>query len=481
MPKLLFVDWRHVRSGQATWRKPDGSVQPRPPKGPDPVPLHAHEGDVPWGVRLEAQPAEKSEPYGPLRTFLDILHDGGMYRTWHFEVDGHSLLGNHSPIRALEAGQVDVCALESRDGWNWKEAARCTVATPGQYYFDGLTVFIDPQAPPHERYKLVYSARVADGCLDDEFAAYLEKPEHERDGRLTKDYRFAMFALTSPDGLGWTPLENPLLFHASDTDTAVFWDVVRSRYVMYTRLYLNMRRWIARTESPDFREWSPVEPVIGADLADPPTHDVYTNGFTMYPGEPGTSLMMPMVWKRLTERSEVRLMSSPDARRWSWVPGGPVIEPGSPGAWDSEYVYAGRHLVPFGADRLAVPYHGACYPHKYPRWPEVWSAMQVGWASWKRDRIAGVAAGEFGEFHTFGVVPSGGALRINCETPLGGVIQVGIDGVEGRAWQDCDPINGDHLDHAVTWGGDPALNTPEGQPISLHVRMRCAKLFSLTL
>ena len=54
--------------------------------------------------------------------------------------------------------------------------------------------------------------------------AYLERPAHERDERMSWERRYGMFTMVSPDGEGWTAINEPFMLHPSDTDTTVHWD-----------------------------------------------------------------------------------------------------------------------------------------------------------------------------------------------------------------------------------------------------------------
>jgi hypothetical protein len=249
---------------------------------------------------------------------------------------------------------------------------------------------------------------------------------------------------------------------------------------VYTRLYVQDRRWVGRAETDDFRNWGPVEPLLWPSLDGPLSDDIYLNGRTAYPGIPGTHLMMPMIYHRATQRSEARLYSSADGICWSEVPGGPVIEPGPAGSWDSEFVAAGKDLVPFGADRVAVPYHGTRFPHKYPRWPEVRSAMhRWGWAWWPRERLCAVVADGEGEFWTPTMLPAGRRLRVNVRTATAGSVRVGIANVEGRGVDDCAPNVGDGLSMPVHWNGGADVGVAKEEPVSLHIRMSAAELFAV--
>ena len=290
---------------------------------------------------------------------------------------------------------------------------------------------------------------------------------------------YCLFYATSPDGLRWTAAPEPFLMHASDTDTTIYWDAALERYVLYTRMFRDERRWVGRAEAEDFQHWGPIEPIIWPRLDDPPDYDFYLNGRTEYPGLPEYHLMFPMLWHRFTERSEVRLYSSADGIAWNQVPGEPVITVGAPGEWDCEFIGGGKDLVPFGEGRIAIPYTGTSYPHKYPRWQAVWKAWKMAWASWEEGRLCALTADRAGEFCTMPMVPAGRELRLNCRVPKGGEIRVGSLGVAGRTIDDCDPLHGDSLSLPVHWRGETDIGVPAGEPVSLQIKLRAAELFGL--
>jgi hypothetical protein len=478
--KLLFLDWRHIRCGHLAWRRPDGkSLGVGNPPEP-PVPLQADPQAVPRGIRLAAQPGRKLGVVDNWKGWGRIIHDGGRYRSWHFEINGYTQLGSGAAAHREAPASVFVCGVESEDGFAWKEVSRCPVELADQRGFDGVTFFVDPAAPPAERYKFVYCASFPEGRFDAQVEEYLRRHPRHRDARLSRQKRYGMFALVSPDGAHWTPLPEPFMLHPSDTDTTVIWDGDLERYAIYTRMMRDERRWIGRAETGDFRCWGPVEPVIWPRLDDPPDQDFYLNGYSRYPGAPEYQLMFPMVYHRYTERSEIRLYASADGIAWNQVPGGPVVVPGEDGAWDSEFLGSGKDLMPFAGDRIATPYSGTPYPHKFPRWQQVWDAWNLGWVCWPRDRLSAVVAGGSGEFWTSPAVPAGRRIRLNFRAPKAGRIRVGVEGVDGRQVADCDPLTGDELEREVSWGGVTDLGAAEGQPVSLHIEMRAAELFSVT-
>ncbi len=477
--KILFTDWRDIQCGALAWTAPDGA---RYGVGNPPEPqvaMRATPRAIPHGIRLVAQPPRKTEAIEGWKGWGRIISDEGCYRSWYLEINGHSRLGTGSVAHAAPPTSVAICGVESTDGFHWSEPTRSEIKVPGQRGFDGMTFFIDPHAPAAQRYKFIYCAQFDEGMFQPQLEAYLRQPPRYRDARISSQRRFGMFAAVSPDGVNWTALPEPLMLHPSDTDTTVLWDDALNRYVMYTRMFRDGRRWVGRAEADDFMHWGPVEPIIWPRLDDPPDYDFYLNGYSRYPGLPEYQLMFPMVYHRYTERSDVRLYSSADGIAWNPLPGGPVLTPGEPGAWDCEFIGTGKDLQCFGEDKIAIPYSGTPHPHKYPRWQGVWDAANMGWAWWPKDRLCALVADYEGEFWTTPIVPAGREIRLNFRTPMAGEIRVGIEGVKGRSVDDCAPLIGDFLDKTVTWHGQSDIGVPDGQPIALHLTLRGAKLFSV--
>jgi hypothetical protein len=285
-----------------------------------------------------------------------------------------------------------------------------------------------------------------------------------------------VFGLTSPDGLSWECIEEPLLIAKADADCIGLYDEWLGCYVMFTRSVRFQRRIIARSESIDFRTWTPLEPIIWPDLRPPYTDEYYVNCYTTYPGLPGYHLMFPSVYRQTTEGSESRLFSSADGICWDEVPGGAVYAPGGPGWEGGVFGYLRGTLIPLGRNKIALPFSEVGYPHKYPRWPGV-RDMRGGYAVWDADRLSAIAADEFGRFQTLDLEVTGETLRVNVDIHRAGVLQVGLDKVPGRSLDDCDPIVGDHSSRVVTWRGEKELRVGPGEKVGLQFRMRSGKIF----
>ncbi len=443
---------------------------------------------LPRGVRLVAQRASKSPPFadgqGPLGRSHDgvlfypkIVLDDGVYRCWQL-VPRYP--AGHDRATTLPSPAVEIRCRESKDGWEWKETSRTRLDIRGQTGFDTGVFFIDREAPPEERYKAVYQAFPPKGqmkALWDNYYGSLH-PRY-RDGRVTPTNAGCLYGLTSPDGDDWKPLSKPLMLHWSDTDTEVSYDSYLGKYVMYVRLWPRDRRGVGRAESDDFRHWGSIQQVVWPSLEDALSDDVYLNGKTEYPGIPGYHLMFPMVYHRCTETSDVYLSSSVDGICWDRVPGGPVLSPGAPGEWDSEFITSGKDLVPLGKDRIGFVYQGTSYPHKYPRWKGVLESTRQAWAWWPKGRLCAVTASGDGEFFTLPLTPAGQELRINARTRLGGYVRVGLLDCAGRSVADCEPIKGDNLSHVVRWKGQSAMGPLKKGRVTVHFQLRAAELFGL--
>lgn len=475
---VLFTDARHILCSDLRWFSPEGAQLPvAGPPEPE-VKAHADLSRVPRGVRLVAQKAHKTDPLARGTRFSRVIQDGGVYRSWYLDVKYRS--GQSLGSYAREQPQsVEVCYTESNDGYAWREQGRCTIDVPEQTGFDGFGCFVDPHAPAAERYKIIYGAMPPHREWPALWEQYARLHPRYHDGRLTPNKIHCLYAAASPDGLHWTPLPEPLMVHQSDTDTTVYWDGWLERYVMYTRLYPRMRRTIGLAMSEDFRRWGPVEPLVWPRLDWSLADDIYLNAYSEYPGAPAYRIMFPMVYHRFDQTSDVRMYSSDDGLCWHETPGGPVLTPGEPDAWDAAFIHAGKDLVTLAADRVGVPYYGTPYPHKYPRWQSVYDAARVGWAWWPKGRLCAVTADEEGEFFTFPLIPAGRTLLVNANVRRGGELRVGIADVPGRSVAACAPISDNGLALPVTWQGDTDIGAPEGAPVTLHFKLRAAELFGL--
>ena len=103
--------------------------------------------------------------------------------------------------------------------------------------------FIDPSAPPAERYKLIaeghFSAEICDAYLRRRQNAWDPKSARASDGGAT-----GMKGAASPDGLHWTMFPDPMVVEVTDTQLTAYYDERLRNYVAYPRT------WPAGVRSP---------------------------------------------------------------------------------------------------------------------------------------------------------------------------------------------------------------------------------------
>jgi hypothetical protein len=136
--RVVFTNWYYVQPGDLDWRNAEGES------------VYVH-GDVdmfgafhvgvnpPHGIRLMA---EKPTIVGPFdRPYRSILQDGGIYKGWT---------------------STEYC--ESTDGMMWETKAQLVLDVRHE---DGIHhVFIDPVAPPEERFKAVWVGHITRAAFD---------------------------------------------------------------------------------------------------------------------------------------------------------------------------------------------------------------------------------------------------------------------------------------------------------------------------
>ena len=486
----LFLDWRFVLPGELGligpyWASEEGEPIPLRLWKMDawkdrPVDARYVPQDVPRGIRIVAQPAEKGEPFPPGGPpGARIVYDEGVYRTWY---------------KSFEGVDDDVLHYAaSQDGYAWVEETECTFdwcVCPEARGWERPEVFVDPSAPTEERFKMFFRAGLPSG--EEEQRRILEAFQRTRPDDVypaigdSLKHLSGMYGAVSPDGIRWKALPGPLVIHYSDTTNVVHYDRQLERYVWYARCnWYYGRRCIGRAETDDFRRWPGPDLLVWPSTDLPPTDDWYTNSKTLYPGTGDHHLMFPALYHHADDTSELRLFSSPDGIVWSEVPGDPVLSPGTLGSWDGGCVFGGLDLIPLDGNRVGLPYAGYLYPHKYPR-NRFSFRSQIAYARWPEGRLGALEAHEEGCFTTLPLIFEEDELVLNLQTRQAGYVLVEVADrkghpLPGRSFEEADPIVGDLMDRTVTWKGEMDLKRKPDQPVLLRFRLRAAKLFAFTL
>lgn len=486
--RLVFTNWLYVRPGSFGWY--DAAGENITVRGSAALfEAGFRRSDCPMGIRLRAQPAQKTGPvFVPEKPWEDtfnvwtIIQDGSGYRGWSSKA-----------------------YFESTDGAKWDRPLLGRVRVDGHdtnlHGFDlhNGTVFVDPSGPESERYKWVSEGSIGPE-QHDEFRERHPGRWDPRSHRPDAGFYAAVLGGVSPDGITWSRLPEPLVVEHSDTQVTAYYDPLLRKYVLYTRNYMiaprsekdpekgfrawwdSGRRSIGRTESENFREFPLSEVILepGPDME--PSDLLYTNCRTSIPGAPDLHLMFPAVWHAAVDDStSILLASSSDGKVWNYVPGGFVFGTGECGGWDGGCVFAHPNLIELPNGDFALPYTGYTFPHKYPRGQ--WK-YQTGYAVWPKGRLIALETDALGEFATVAMMPPGRKLRVNAVTKRAGSIRVEVAGpdrapVAGRTLQDCEPLIGDLFRSPVTWKGQDDLGHPERSPIILRFRLDRARIFAL--
>ena len=490
---VYFHDWRYVYHGSVGWSE-DGSRTPMSTTDPMP-PMRYEPRLLPVGIRLCAQPAQKTAPF--LEPQMDdemllfagtVIRDEGRYRFW-FECwptehihDERYKIGNLNYVRYGESDDGEnwtfpKLGLIERHGSADNNVVYGLSLTPETGYYYG-SVFKDPSAPSEERYKMIYQGHLSEAMKEH----YLrERPDDVDAINRGRSEWAGFFGAVSPDGLRWTPLEELLVAQYSDTHNMCEYDPVLEQYVAYCRNWFFSRRGIGRAVSDNFRRFPLSEEALWPDPTMDPDELWYANGKTKMPGTNDYHVMFPTRWSIRHDKFDIHLFTSPDNLIWHRVPGGPVCEVGDPGDWDGGVVAPGIGLVELPGGRMGVPLVGSKVPHKYPRKAPLGA---IGWAWWPKGRLVALKADVEASFALQPLKIAQRHAILNCRTAPAGSVQVEVLGpagevLPGRTFADCDWIVGDHLERAITWKGEADLSHNGDGPITLCFKMRCAELYSV--
>ncbi len=463
--------------------------------------------DTPSGIELAVEPASKTGPIMPFDQpweqgspgWAQVLADKGVYRLWY------------TLTRRNAAQDQLLCYAESDDGFAWRKPALGLVevdgSTANNVVFSGpganhSCVLKDPSAPPAARYRCMYFKSWWEGApgeeLDnDEGHRRLNAKNAAEKGEevLPVSLKGALMGLNSPDGLKWTPIDQPILDEWHDTHNICVYDQARGKYLGYFRGSYAGRRAVSYAETEDFANWPATELLAHALVDDAPDASLYSNCYTRYPGNPGIHLMFPGIYHLATDHVDGELAVSLDGKRWSRHAGQPSVLKGKPGEPDEGFNYPEPELLRFSREgrfrllcRSGTHYHNEWYNEKL-RHSDKPDFLQ--WAEWPEDRLAGVHAKNEGAF-ALQMQPCGDRLLANFRTAPDGWVRFELvdrlpwppipwDGLEGYRFADMPPLTGDETHAPVAWQGRADLSELQGKNVALRVRLFKATLYSVTM
>ena len=313
-------------------------------------------------------------------------------------------------------------------------------------------------------------------------------PEEERYKAIVRTRE--IHALVSPDGLNWRQMqEKPILTETPfDSHNISFWDSWRGEHVIYCRgvagkgNFKGGVRWIRRSTSPDFRTWSPLEPI---DAGDAPFEHLYTNACVQYERAPGTYLMFPSRfvperepipgWEYGPGVSDIVLLSSRDGLHFdrSFMEG--FVRPGpDPNNWHERAVYMERGILQTSPEEISL------YGMENWRLPTVCIRRYA----LRTDGFASVHAGYTGgTFTTRPLIFSGKELELNYATSAVGFVKAEIQDASGSpipgfSLEESAETYGDEIEETMGWKGAEILDSLAGKPIRLRFELKDADLYA---
>jgi hypothetical protein len=466
--RIVFTNWYYIQPGDLDWRNAEGkSVYVH---GNEDLYAARHVGiSAPHGIRLQV---EKPHLMGAVeRPHRMLTQEGDLYKGW-----------------------TDSDYYESRDALHWERKAHLQFdagVTDGTYQ-----VFVDPTAPPEKRYKSIWTGSITRKQFDEYRARRPDDWEpHALLGLGEKDQIDCLRGGTSPDGIHWTTLPDPLVVEYCDTWNTAYYDRALGEYVLYTRHWSvgprterlppdirNSwtgvgRRAIGRTSSRDFAAFKPSEMILEPTPDMLPSEQLYTNCRTSIPGAPDQHLMFPTVWNgSIDDTTRVLAASSHDGKLWHWLPGGEILKTGAFGEWNGGCIWATPNLLELPNGDWALPYLAHNIPHKYPRGKMVGT---TSYAVWPKGRLVSVGSDGEGEFTMITVMAPGKVLKVNALTLRTGSVRIEALGIKGRSMDECAPLVGDQHWTRVRWKDADDLGINPGQPVTLRVHLKQARLFGL--
>ena len=447
-----------------------------------------------------------SEPGAALGGYHSVLHHGGVYHLWYMAGGG-------------------VRYARSKDGVYWekpnlglaKQTSTNEIILPGNLVLGagvgnvkggmhGLMVFLDPNAPDDQQFKLVAN------------------PE---------EYDRKIQVWASPDGIHWKHTHRDVIGWRGDqphldSQNVIFWDDRLRQYVAYYRLKLRKQgspmRVVARAESPDFAHFPAAEEgavVMRSDSEHPGQKgpkggkisilDTYTNGALKYPWADDAYFMFPTDYYHYGSwhgefsdafpvnagALDTRFAASRDGIQWQRYDHRPFIGLGMKGEFDSARVYVAYGMVPAPNGReLYLYYLGTSETHGWgrddknnrlltaaglaPTGPSALSRVVL-----RRDGFVSVrAAYGGGEFTTPQLKFAGEQLLLNVDTSASGELHVEILDEQGQpcpgfALADCDLVHtANDINRVVSWKRQTDVKKLADVPVRLRFVFRDTDLYA---
>jgi len=253
-------------------------------------------------------------------SWCTVLRVGKQWHLWYESFDQKYKLDSDGYL----------CYARSKDGVKWERPRlglveyggnrdnNILISGPAQGGIAGSNVFIDEQADPSERFKIVFIRHV--------------------------NGQWPVFGGTSPDGIHWKLHEKPLYGKNSDTQIACFRD--GSLYRLYVRTWSSGlyqgTRLVGYSESPTFGNFADAANILKPDAQDPKDLHFYNSAASKLRDD--LYVLFPSGFTTGDDVSRVHFAVSRNGKDFERPVRGPVLDLGK--GFDSQGLYVGPGAVP---------------------------------------------------------------------------------------------------------------------------------------
>ena len=297
--------------------------------------------DTAIGVKLRVEPAERSAPLLEATAEWERGKFIGPLFIWRADGLLHMI---------YECSRAEATAYAtSTDGYRW------TRPELGQVEFDGSSannllrngirgatgVFIDPQAPPEERFKAMggdmawYDPATLQPLEGEEAMRRWNREIYEKDAY--QGPRAEIWGRTlgwiSADGRDWKPLEKALGNRPVNGGISAHYDEANGEYIAYQQIMGNtaelmpgigtarieeetQRRVIGFSRTKDFRTWPAPKLILAPDALDDLDISFYGANYFPYPGRTDLHVMVIPVYHQRNDHVDTQIAFSRDGLFW---------------------------------------------------------------------------------------------------------------------------------------------------------------------
>ncbi len=331
---------------------------------------------------------------------------------------------------------------------------------------------------------------------------------------IVQDHRRGAHIVTSPDGIHWSCAASPFWQTPHDVASTgddclmhLLFDEARQKWVIYRRIIPEFsermiaddrdrnrppidryNRSYARAESDNLKDWTDHRFLLAMDADDPADTELYQFGCHKI----GATYVGYVSIFHLTRPQpvDIHLATSRDGIHFTRVcRGQPFIPSGPLGYYDFMAMACSQPAPIVVNDTVYLYYAALNFPHNVAQSGPAYHTGGAALATLKRDRFAsletGTADAEPCRVLTKPFMLRHPRLYLNAATWARGSIRTEVltrdwQTIPGYAAAEARTIQGDALDHPVTWTANADLGKLVGREIRLKFHMQRARLHALT-